>query len=353
MAGMERAFAIIADDQPDEDLAALAARLGLATGTAPTSSARPSAWRSRWTSQRRTAYPTAWSSRSGERPSRAPRAPSRSPRRSSSVRLQLALDHDVLDERACATSAPDICFRRDAYDDALAIPRRVARARTDGDRPSRIGRCSPNARSRLDAGSLGRGTGDARRVHPGAIDSGGMMLSLLESSVDPDPARRARAPAQMLSMFSRLRGSTDAPGPVLATSDLGPRCSGAEGRPRRGAGGRRGDHRGGPYVDVAAQSEKQGIVEGSKRPWRSGRPRRSRSSSSRSRSSRWDAAAVLDAQANDFGRGSWRSLRLRGRCRASSARSICRSGSRSYSSSTASSRVTRSHSVEAREIFDS
>ena len=56
LAGMERAFAVVSEDEPDEDLALLAARLARRTGSAAISSARPSGPSSRCRSPRPTRF---------------------------------------------------------------------------------------------------------------------------------------------------------------------------------------------------------------------------------------------------------------------------------------------------------
>ena len=121
MARMERAFAVISADEPDEDLALLAARL--ARGYWFSGDLERAAERAELALDiaEAHAYPAALAvalrAKAGIAQSRGtPRSPQALLKRS----LEIALDHDLADEAGnCYFNLSDQCFRRDEYTDAL------------------------------------------------------------------------------------------------------------------------------------------------------------------------------------------------------------------------------------------
>ena len=281
---MERAFAVIADDEPDEDLAAVRRTTWRsATGTAPTSSVRPSGWSLRSTSQRRIRIPrplvVALRAKSALAESRGHheeslRAPAPCAAARARARVLRRSEHVLLHPLRQVLPARRV--RRCAR-----IPRRGARARAKARQPSvRMGVLAERTYPDVDAGPLGRGAGDERRVHAGADRlrrDGAEPAGVVHGH--PDRARRARRRAPDAARCSRGSRTPPTSRTCPATSDRAPRCSGPrDDSPMRWRTPSR-PSRCSRTLGVAAQSTKQGIVEGSKRPSRSAIPRRPRSCS--------------------------------------------------------------------------
>ena len=161
--------------------------LGSATGTAPTSSVRPSGRSLRSTSPRRMRIPrplvVALRAKSALAESRGHHEESLALQLRA---LQLALEHEFFDEAStCYFILSDKCFRRDEYndalgylDEALALARGTETVRRNG-RPRRadVSRCACSGR--WDEAQATRAEFTQEQ-----IDSGGMVLSLLQSAVE-------------------------------------------------------------------------------------------------------------------------------------------------------------------------
>jgi predicted ATPase/class 3 adenylate cyclase len=265
MAAMERAFAIIADDQPDEDLAALAARLGL--GYWYRADLERAAERVELALDIAEAHPyprplvVALRAKSALTESRGHHEESLALQLRA---LQLALEHEFFDEAStCYFILSDKCFRRDAYNDALGyLDEALALARRHGNRPYESGVLAERT---FPMWMLGRWD-EAQETRAGftqdQIDSGAMVLSLLESSMSIQIERgELEGARQMLAMFSRLEDSTDVQD---LSCYLGSRAAlqRAEGRLADALADAEQTIEVSRTLGVAAQSTKQGIVEG-------------------------------------------------------------------------------------------
>jgi len=265
MAAMERAFAVIADDEPDEDLAALAARLGL--GYWYRADLERAAERVELALDIAEAHPyprplvVALRAKSALTESRGHHEESLALQLRA---LQLALEHEFFDEAStCYFILSDKCFRRDAYVDALGyLDEALALARRHGNRPYELGVLAERT---YPMWMLGRWD-EAQEASAGftqeQIDSGGMVLSLMESSMAIQIERGELDGArQMLRMFLRLENSTDVQD---LSCYLGSRAAlqRAEGRPADALADAEQTIEVSRTLGVAGQSTKQGIVEG-------------------------------------------------------------------------------------------
>ena len=271
--------------------------------------------------------------------------------------LQLALEHEFFDEAStCYFILSDKCFRRDAYNDALGyLDEALALARRDGNRPYEWGVLAERT---FPMWMLGRWD-EAQETRAGftqeQIDSGAMVLSLLESSMSIQIERGELDGARRCWRCSRVSRTRRTSRTCPATSDRAPRCSGPRddspmrsrtpsdhrGRPdarcRRAVdetGHRRGD-RGGLALGNTAKAEELLLIDRGSPAGRRGR-------------------RYLDAQADALPRTHGRRRDwFRVRRGAPSASWACRSGSPSHCSSTASSTGDEAPLDEAREIFES
>ena len=264
IARTERALAVLVEDEPDEDLALLASSLALAYwfgGDLEQAAAKaelaldiaePHAY----------AEPLARALRA-----KAGIANSRGHSQEAEAlltrSLEISLEHDLTnDASTCYFWLSDRCFQRDAYalalgllDEALALTRKV------GSRPHEWAVLAERTYPLL---MLGRGDevyAAVAEFTQEQIDSGGTMLSLLQSAVEIhiqrgelDDARRVH------QMFSRLEQSTDL---QERSSYLGARAAlrRAEGQLREALADAEATIETGSNFGIASQSSKQGIVE--------------------------------------------------------------------------------------------
>ncbi len=265
MAGMERAYAVISTDEPDEDLALLAARLsfGYWYGGDPERTAEFAEIALDIAEPH--AYPTALVIALR---AKAAVAATREHHQEAEAlvkhALQVALDHDVLDEASiCYFWLSDICFQRDEYADALAyLDESIALARRRGDRPREWAVLAERTHPLCMLGRWDEVQATSEEFTQEQLDSGGLMLSLLQSAVEVHLQRgeleRARA---VLSMFSRLEESTDL---QELSSYLGSRAAlhRAEGRFAEALVDAEATFEAGIRMsNISSQSGKQGIVE--------------------------------------------------------------------------------------------
>ena len=240
LAQMERAFAVISADEPDEDLAMLAGRLALAYWFS--GDLERAAERAEFALDiaEAHAYPEALDRAAGEgrgRPESRPRAGGRGLQKQS---LVIALAHDLAEEASVNYFIlSDQCFRRDPYLDALRyLDEALALSRKRGNRPYEW---AVLAETTYPLSMLGRWD-EALAVGEGftqeQLDAGGVVLSLLQSGIEinlqrgrPDEARR------IFSMFAAPRRVDRRPGPFhllrvagSAAPGRGPAARGALGR---------------------------------------------------------------------------------------------------------------------------
>ena len=248
---MERAFAVISADEPDEDLALLAARLSLGywfSGDLERAAERAELALDIAEAH---AYPTALPLALR---AKAALAHSRGHTEEAAAlvkrALEIALDNDLPDEAGiCYFWLSDRCFQRDEYADALDLPRRVPRpCRKLGDRPYEWAVLAERTHPLCMLGRWDDALAASDEFTQEQIDAGGVMLSLLQSAVEIHLQRGELDGARhVFSMFSRLEESTDV---QELPSYLGSRLRAPPCRRTisRGAGRRRGDHRDAPYA---------------------------------------------------------------------------------------------------------
>ena len=199
----------------------------------------------------------------------------RRPRRSSSSALEIALDHDLVEEAGtCYFILSDQCFRRDEYADALGyLDEALALARKLGNRPQEWAVLAERTYPLYMLGRWDEALAASDEFTQEQIDAGGVVLSLLQSGVEIhlqrgelDGARR------VFSMFSRLEESTD----VQELLEL-PRIAGRAAPGRRATRARRSPtarrrSRRARTLGIASQAVKQGIVEALEAAFASGEP---------------------------------------------------------------------------------
>ena len=229
---MERAFAVISGDEPDEGLAMLAARLsrgvlvqrrsrpcGRAGRVRPRHRRGPASTRasSRWRCAAKAAVVfSRGHSAGGER--------ARSGRRCGSRSTTSSLE----DAGICYFLLSDGCFRRDEYTEALGyLDEALALSRKIGDRPYEWASLAERTYRAVHARSLGRGAGGSEEFTAEQIEAGGVMLSLLQTGVEIHVQRgRARRGAPGLRDVRAARGVDRRPGPDRLPRRRAPACAG-------------------------------------------------------------------------------------------------------------------------------
>ena len=265
LARMERAFAVISADEPDEDLALLS--LGLARGYWYGGDLDRAAERVEQALDiaEAHAYPAALAS---SLRMKAFVAVSRGHRQEATALLKqallIALDHDLLDDAANGYFIlSDTCFQRDAYVEALGhLDEALALARKRGNRPLEWGVLAERTYPLLMLGRWDEVQAASAEFTPEWIDSGSVVLSLLESMVEIHSHRGELEGARRLfAMFSRLEESTDV---QERSTYLGSRAvlRRAEGRLRDAlADGEATIEAGRTLGGLTGQSAKQGLVQ--------------------------------------------------------------------------------------------
>ena len=209
----ERAFSVISEDEPDEDLALLAARLSLDywfTGDLERASERVELALDIAEAH---GYPEALAialrAKTGVVHSRGHANEAEALLKRG---LEIALEHDLWDEAVTAYFwLSDRCFMRDAYADALGYQdESLALARKRGHRPYEWAILAEQTYPLTMLGRWDEALAMSEEFTQEQVDAGGVMLSLLDSAVqihvqqgDVDRALR------VFSMFSRLEHSTD------------------------------------------------------------------------------------------------------------------------------------------------
>ncbi|MEX2620037.1 MAG: hypothetical protein WD250_07445, partial [Egibacteraceae bacterium] len=264
MARGELAFDVISADEPDEDLALLAASLSLGywfSGDRERAAERAEVALDIAEAHK---YPVALAIALR---AKAAVAHSRGHAEEAEAllkhALRIALDHDVVEEaRVCYFWLSDRCFQRDEYGDALGyLDEALALARRLGDRPSEWSVLAERTYPVFMLGRWDEALAASEEFTQEHIDAGGLMLSMLESAVEIhiqqgelDSARRT------FSMFARLEESTDVQelsGYLSARASL----RRAEGRPREALADGEAAIETGRTFGISAQAAKQGLVE--------------------------------------------------------------------------------------------
>ena len=265
MAAMERALAVISEDEPDEGLALLAARLAL--GYWYRADLERSAERAELALDIAEAhgYPralvVALRAKSALAESRGHSQEAIALQRGA---LHLALDHDLIDDASTAyIILSDWCFRRDAYNEALGyLDEALALARRSGNRPSELGVLAERTHAMAMLGRWDEAQATSAEFTQDQIDAGGVVLSMLESAVDIHLQRGELPDAQgIFSMFSRLEGSSDVQDLSVY---LGSRAAlhRAEGRFEEALADAEATIEVSRTLGIPSQPTKQGVVEG-------------------------------------------------------------------------------------------
>ena len=213
LARMERAFAVISADEPDEDLAQLAARLSLGywySGDQEHAAERadqaldiaeahlyPAALAIALRAKAFVVFSRGHNEEAGALLRRA---------------LEIALEHDLAEDAGtCYFLLSDGCFRRDEYADALGyLDESLAFARKRGDRPSEWSVLAERTYPLAMLGRWDEVVAASDELTPEQVESGGLMLSVLQSAVEIHIQRGELEDARrVLSMFSQLEESTD------------------------------------------------------------------------------------------------------------------------------------------------
>ncbi len=264
VARMERAFAVISVDEPDEDLALLAARLALQhwfSGDLERSAERAELALDIAEAH---AYPEALTV--------ALRAKGAVVFSRGHVEeayalvkhaLQIALDNELGDEASvCYFILSDGCFRSDEYADALAyLDEALALSRKLGNRPQEWAVLAERTYPLLMLGRWDEVRTVSADFTQEQIDAGGVVLSLLQSAVDVHIQRgELEGARRIFSMFSRLEPSTDVQD---RASYLGSRASlhRVEGRPDEALADGEAAIETRRVLGISAQAVKQGFVE--------------------------------------------------------------------------------------------
>jgi class 3 adenylate cyclase/tetratricopeptide (TPR) repeat protein len=177
--------------------------------------------------------------------------------------LEIALEHEVLDEaNVCYFWLSDMCFQRDTYAEALGyLDESLALARKLGSRPNEWAVMAERTYPLFMMGRWDEALAEVEEFTQEQIDSGGTLLSLLQTGVEINLNRgqleRAR---RVFSMFSRLDGSSDL---QELSSYLSARASlhRAEGRLREALADGEATIEAGRMTGITQQSVKQALVD--------------------------------------------------------------------------------------------
>ena len=213
LAGMERAFAVVSGDEPDEDLALLAARLARMywfSGDLERAGERAEfaldiaethAFREVLTIALRAKAAVVFSKGHTQESDALLRHA-----------LQIAIDDDLADHAGtCYFLLSDGCFRRDRYREALAyLDEALLLARKVGDRPYEWASLAERTYALYMLGSWDEAQTAGEEFTAEQLEAGGVMLSLLQTGVEIHVQRGELDEARRIfSMFGRLEESTD------------------------------------------------------------------------------------------------------------------------------------------------
>ena len=263
-ARMERAFDVISADEPDEDLALLAARLSFGYWYGGDLDRAAERAELALDIAEAHVYPEALAlalrAKSGGAVSRGHLHEADA---LLGQALRVALEHDVVGEASvCYFWLSDRCFHRDEYGKALGyLDEALALTRKLGDRPGEWAVLAERTHPLAMLGRWDEAQATSDELTQEQLESGALMLSLLQSAVEIhiqrgelDEARR------VLSLFSRLEESSDV---QERSAYLGSRAalSRAEGRLHDALGDGEATIEVGRTLGISSQSGKQGLVE--------------------------------------------------------------------------------------------
>ncbi len=264
MARGERAFTVISADEPDEDLAQLAARLSLGYWFSGDLGRAAERAELALDIAEAHAYPQALAIALR---AKAAVAHSRGHAQEAGAlvkqALQVALDHDVVEEAGiCYFWLSDRCFQRDEYADALGyLDEALALTRRLGDRPSEWAVLAERTYPLLMLGRWGEALAASEEFTQEQIDASGTLGSLLQSAVELYIRRGALDGAgRILSMFSRFEETTDVQDHSIYLASRAALCR-AQGRLQEALADGKAAIEVGRTLGIPAQSTKQGIVE--------------------------------------------------------------------------------------------
>jgi class 3 adenylate cyclase/tetratricopeptide (TPR) repeat protein len=213
LARMERAFAVISADEPDEDLAMLAARLSVGywfSGDLERAAERAELALDIAESH---AY---WAALTIALKAKASVVFSRGHQQEAIAllrhALQIGLDNDLMDESGVAYFLlSDGCFRRDQYAEALGyLDESLALARKLGNRPYEWASLAERTYPLYMLGRWDEALTVGEEFTREQLEAGGVMLSMLQTGVEIHVQRgELDAARQVFSMFERLEESTD------------------------------------------------------------------------------------------------------------------------------------------------
>jgi predicted ATPase/class 3 adenylate cyclase len=262
---LENVLAAISDDEPDEDLALLAASLAFAywySGDVERAAERAELALDIAEAH---AYPLALA-----RALRAKAGISHSRHHTEEGRallkrsLEIAREHDLVDEAAVGYFwISDTCFQRDMYTDALGyLDESLSLSRRLGSRPHEWAVLAERTYPLYMTGRWDEAMSVINEFTQEQIDSGGVMLSMLESGVEISIARgKIDRANDIFAMFARLEGSTDLQDLSCYTSARAS-LHRAEGRMNEAlADAVASIDMGDRMTGIAAQSVKQGLVD--------------------------------------------------------------------------------------------
>ena len=260
----EHAFSVISQDEPDEDLALLAARLALGywfSGNLERAAERAELALDIAEAH---AYPealaTALRAKSGIVDGRGHGQEAGALLKEA---LQIALDHDIVEQAGvCYFWLSNRCFQRDVYADALGyLDEALALTRRLGDRPTEWSVLAERTYPLFMLGRWDEGLATSKEFTQEEVDAGGTMMSLLDGAGgvhiqrgDLDAARR------LLSMFAQHGESSDVQelaGYLSARAAL----HRAEGGLQEALADGEAAIEAGRTLGITAQSAKRGIVE--------------------------------------------------------------------------------------------
>ena len=264
LAAMERAFAVIAGDDPDEDLALLAARLSRAYWFS--GDLERAAERAEFALDVAEAhkYPGALTmalrGKAAVVFSRGHFEEANALLRHS---LQMALDNDLVEDAGiCYFLLSDGRFRSDQYPEALGyLDESLALSRKMGDRPTEWATLAERTYALFMLGRWDEARAGSEEFTAEQIVAGGVMLSLLQVGVEINVQRGELDEARrVFAMFEHLEESSDVQD---RTVYLGSRAClrRAEGRLREALADGEATIETGRTLGVSFQAVKQGIVE--------------------------------------------------------------------------------------------